>query len=59
MTAGEPYRTPYTAYPGGPTPSAETPPEEGKRDLWAFFFLALVNTAIIAVAGIVTWWFVH
>jgi len=59
MAPEEPYRTPYTSYPGGSMPAAETTPEEGKRDLWAFFWLALLNTAIIATAGIVTWWFVH
>lgn len=59
MSAGEPFRNPYTPYPGGATPSGETPPEEGKRDLWTFFWFALLNTAIIAVAGVVTWWFVH
>ncbi|HKN07282.1 MAG TPA: hypothetical protein VJ021_06775 [Thermoplasmata archaeon] len=59
MSAGEPYRTPYTAYPGGSMPPAETTPEEGKRDLWTFFWLALLNTIIIAAAGILTWWLVH
>ena len=53
------FRTPYTEYPGGSTPPAETTPEEGKADLWAFFWLALANTLIIAVAGIAAWWFVH
>jgi hypothetical protein len=55
----EPYRTPYTPYPGGSMPPAATSPAEGKADLWAFFWLTLANTAIIAVAGIVAWWFVH
>jgi len=55
----EPYRTPYTPYPGGSMPPAATTPAEGKADLWAFFWLTLANTAIIAVAGIVAWWFVH
>jgi len=34
-------------------------PEEGRQDLWTFFWLALLNTAIIAAAGIATWWVVH
>ena len=55
----EPYRTPYTPYPGGSMPPASTTPEEGKADLWAFFWLAIANTAIISVTGIVVWWFVH
>ena len=59
MSAEEPFRTPYTPYPGGSMPPAATTPDEGKRDLWTFFWLALLNTTIIAVAGIVTWWFVH
>jgi len=59
MSAEESFRTPYTPYPGGSIPSADISPTEGKRDLWTFFWLALANTAIIAVAGIVTWWFVH
>jgi len=53
------YRTPYTPTPGSSTPSASVGPEEGKRELWGFFWLALANTFIIAVAGILTWWFVH
>ena len=55
---GEPYRKPYTPYPGSSTPPAGTPPEEGKSELWSFFWLALVNTVIIAVAGILAWWLV-
>ncbi len=50
------YRSPYTAYPGSSTPPAAVGPEEGKRELWGFFWLSLVNTLIIAVAGIVAWW---
>jgi hypothetical protein len=53
------YRTPYTSYPGGSSPPPSTTPAEGKADLWAFFWLALANTTIISVAGIVAWWFVH
>jgi len=59
MPSEESFRTPYTPTPGGSIPPAATSPEEGKRDLWTFFWLALLNTAIIAVAGIATWWFVH
>jgi len=59
MSSEESYRTPYTRYPGGSLPPAETTPLEGKQDLWTFFWLALLNTTIIAVAGIATWWFVH
>ncbi|HTP54187.1 MAG TPA: hypothetical protein VML94_04370 [Thermoplasmata archaeon] len=55
----EGYSNPYTPYPGSSTPPSATTPEEGKADLWGFFWLALLNTAIIAVAGIATWWFVR
>jgi hypothetical protein len=58
MTAGEPFRHPYTPYPGGSTPSADMSAEEGKRDLWTFFWLALLNTTIIGAAGVLTWWLV-
>lgn len=53
------FRTPYTPTPGSSTPGPEVSPKEGVADLWAFFWLALLNTAIIAVAGIAAWWFVH
>jgi hypothetical protein len=49
------YRHPYTRTPGSSTPSPEVTPKEGIADLWAFFWLALVNTAIIVVAGVLTW----
>jgi hypothetical protein len=55
----EPYRSPYTPYPGGSMPPAKTSPKEGKHELWAFFWLALLNTLIIAVAGVATWWYIH
>jgi hypothetical protein len=53
------YQTPYTAYPGGSMPPPETTPEEGRADLRAFFYLALVNTAIIAAVGLAAWFYVH
>ncbi len=53
------YQTPYTRTPGGSTPGAHVPPAEGRSELWGFFWLTLLNTSIIAVAGVVTWWFVH
>ena len=57
--SSETFRTPYTPYPGGSTPSEEITPAEGHRDMWTFFWLSIANTLIIAVAGIATWWFVH
>jgi len=53
------FRTPYTPYPGSSTPPAHVGPTEGKADLWTFFWLSLVNTLIIAVSGILTWWLVR
>jgi hypothetical protein len=53
------YAFPYTPTPGGSTPPPETSPKEGISDLWAFFWLALVNTAIIVVAGLAAWSVVH
>ena len=55
----ETYRTPYTDYPGGSTPPANTSPEEGKADLWAFFWLAFINTAIIVGVGLAAWFYVR
>jgi hypothetical protein len=51
----ESFRTPYAPSPGSSTPPPGVGPTEGKRELWAFFWLALLNTLIIAVAGIVAW----
>jgi len=34
-------------------------PEEGKADLWAFFWLAFVNTAIIVGVGLAAWFYVR
>jgi hypothetical protein len=50
-----PSYNPYAYSPGSSTPGAEVTPEEGKRELWSFFWLALLNTAIIAVVGVATW----
>ena len=53
------FSSPYARTPGSSTPGPEMGPAEGTADLWGFFWLALLNTAIIAVSGIATWWFVH
>ena len=55
----ETFQNPYTPYPGSSTPPASVGPKEGRAELWSFFWLALLNTLIISVAGIVTWWYVH
>jgi len=49
------WQTPYASSPGSSTPGPEVTPKDGVADLWAFFWLALANTAIIAVAGVATW----
>ncbi|HTT35176.1 MAG TPA: hypothetical protein VMH78_04845 [Thermoplasmata archaeon] len=54
-----PFRTPYTATPGTSTQPPGVTPEEGRRELWGFFWLSLANTAIIAVTCVAIWWFVH
>jgi hypothetical protein len=53
------YQTPYTPTPGGSIPPAHMRPEQGREELWGFFWLSLVNTVIIAVVGVAVWWFVH
>jgi len=55
----EGYRFPYASSPGTSTAPPETSPKEGIGDLWIFFWLALLNTAIIVVAGVATWYVVH
>jgi hypothetical protein len=55
----ESFHTPYTPSPGSSTPGPHVTPREGKAELWGFFWLTLANTAIISIAGIVTWLLVH
>jgi hypothetical protein len=60
MSAGDAsFRTPYSPTPGSSTPSPDVTPSQGISDFWAFFWLAIANTAIIAIAGVVTWLLVH
>ncbi len=53
------FRWPYAHTPGSSTPGPETTPEEGTHELWAFFALALLNTAIIAVSGLTAFFIIH
>jgi hypothetical protein len=46
---------PYAYSPGSSTPGASVSSEEGRADLWGFFWLSLASTAIIAVVGIAAW----
>ncbi len=50
---------PYATTPGSSTPGVGVSPEEGRRELWAFTWLAIANTTIISVVGIVVWIVVH
>ncbi len=59
MAAATPFRSPYATTPGGSTPSPETTPEEGRQELWGFFWLSILNTVIITVAGLVAWWLIQ
>jgi hypothetical protein len=60
MSAGaSSFRTPYTPTPGSSTTAPHVGPEEGKADLWGYFWLALLNTLIIAVVGMAAWLYVH
>ncbi len=51
------YRTPYTTTPGSSTPSPDVTPHEGTSDLRLFFWLAILNTAIIGGGGVIAWAF--
>ena len=59
MTEPTSWATPYTSTPGSSTPPPEVGPKQGISELWTFFWLAIANTAIIAVAGVATWLLVH
>ena len=60
MTASEEtFRTPYTRAPGGSTPGPDVTPAEGKGEIRVFFWAMVVNTVIIAVGGLVAWFYVH
>jgi hypothetical protein len=56
---GTSFQTPYSRTPGGSTPGPEVTPDEGRRELWGFFWLSIANTAIITVAGVGTWLLIH
>jgi hypothetical protein len=53
------FQTPYARSPGGSLPPPSTPPAEGRSELWAFFWLSLANTVIIAGAGIGAYLLIH
>jgi hypothetical protein len=54
-----PWRTPYSQTPGSSTTGPHVGPEEGKSELWGFFWLSLLNTAVIVLVGFSTWLYVH
>jgi hypothetical protein len=53
------WRTPYTPTPGSSTPGPEVSPQEGKAELLGFFWLSIINTAIIVAVGMAVWFYVH
>jgi hypothetical protein len=53
------FRSPYTPYPGGSTPSAHVTPEEGVKDVRFFTMIALLNNLIIGVVGAAAWFLWH
>jgi len=55
----DPFQWPYTPTPGGSTPSPTTGREEGRSEVQAFFWLALLNTIIIAAVGLTMWFLLH
>ncbi len=59
MTDDDPFRWPYTPTPGGATPPAQTGRAEGHSEVRAFFWLALLNTVIIAAVGLTVWFLMH
>jgi hypothetical protein len=59
MSDEDRFAWPYTPTPGGATPPATTGREEGKSEVVAFFWLALLNTIIIAAVGISVWFLLH
>ena len=50
---------PYATTPGSSTPGVGVGAEEGHGDLWSFFWLSVVSTAILTVVAAVGWLVVH
>jgi len=59
MSDDDSFVWPYTPSPGGSTPPHTMGREEGKHEVNAFFWLALLNTVIIAVVGLGVWFLLH
>ena len=57
--AAAPSYNPYATTPGSSTPGRDVTPEEGKTELWTFFWLSIANTIIIAGAGLIAWFLVR
>ncbi len=53
------FESPYPRTPGASLPGPATTPEEGRADLWVFFWVSVAGTVIIAAAGIGAWLYVH
>jgi hypothetical protein len=50
---------PYATTPGSSTPGVGVSAEEGVGDLWSFFWLSVVCTAILTVVAVAGWLLVH
>jgi hypothetical protein len=59
VTEDDHFQWPYTPTPGGATPPHTMGREEGRFEVKAFFWLALINTIIIAAVGIAVWFLLH
>lgn len=53
------WESPYGTSPGSSTPSPDVTPQWGRHELTTFFWLAIINTAIIGGAGTIAWLLVH
>ncbi len=53
------FHWPYTPTPGGGTPPTGQGPKEGRHEIRTFFWLAILNTVIIAAVGIIVWFVIH
>jgi hypothetical protein len=50
---------PYATTPGSSTPGRGIGPEEGRSDLWSFFWLSLASTGILTVVALGAWFLVR
>jgi len=59
-TSSEPAKiNPYAGSPGTSTPGPHIDRGEGVSDLWSFFWLSIVGTAILIVVGLAALLLIH